>query len=285
MAAGTCQAADLDTIVLDKSSDWVLDYAKERCSLIRTFGEGDYAVRLQIDSFGDLHELRVVAAGSALPRLPGGADMIKLQLTPDAKPRELLVQEGDAGDMRGVSFRFSFVPEKDLPGWVRLTQEERYRIFREQLVHQPAYEAGTKTMLFIFDGGRRRIELRSGSMAAPMKALRDCVGDLHRSWGLDPVQEATLSRPAMLTDRTRRAFYRAFPSGMQRRGLNAFVPVRVAVDATGKAGECVVQLDNMHEDFRKAVCDRLSADFMPALDAAGKPVASYFTVTVSFFSG
>jgi hypothetical protein len=44
-------AADAPRI-LAPVSDWTLDFADERCSLIREFADGDDRIRLQIDSFG-----------------------------------------------------------------------------------------------------------------------------------------------------------------------------------------------------------------------------------------
>lgn len=276
------RAADLDTIVLPKSSDWVLDYAAERCSLIRTFGEGENSARLQIDSFGSLHGLRLMVAGTVLPRLPGGPDEIKVQLTPDPEARELMALQGTAGDVGAVSFGMMFLPDVDDTRGERMSQAERYARLKPQIIYQDQFAAATNSLLIILDGGRRKIELRTGTMSAPLNALRDCVRDLQKSWGLDPVQEETLLRPPLVRDDVMKRFVSKFPSRMIRDSQNAFVPVRINVDAAGKPGECVVQLEGIPEAFRKAVCEGLSHDFDPALDANGTPVPSIFSTLVNF---
>lgn len=275
-------AADLDTLVLEKSSDWVLDYAEERCSLIRTFGDGSNAVRLQIDSYGNPDSLRLMVAGTALPRLSGGPDTIKVQLTPDTQPREVAVLQGTAGDVGAVSFSLRFLPGFDNRAVYRMDQDEQRAFFKQQLPQRDSFEKATNTVLLILDSGHRRIELKTGGMAAPLNALRDCVRSLQQSWGLDPVQDEALSRHVRVRDGVAQNFVRKFPSNMLRNGYNAFVPVRISVDAAGKAGECVVQLEDIADDFRRAVCQGLEQDFDPALDANGTPVPSIFRTFVIY---
>jgi hypothetical protein len=51
LAAASAATAQ-ETLALGPSSDWILDYADERCMLFRVFGEGREEVRLRIDSYG-----------------------------------------------------------------------------------------------------------------------------------------------------------------------------------------------------------------------------------------
>ena len=64
--------------------------------------------------------------------------------------------------------------------------------------------------------------------------------------------------------------------------MNAFVPVRVMVDAEGDVSDCVVQSEGIDEAFTDAVCDGLARGYEPALDAHGSPVASVFPTSVIY---
>jgi hypothetical protein len=68
-------------------------------------------------------------------------------------------------------------------------------------------------------------------------------------------------------------------------GTNAFVPVRVMVNAAGRATQCVVQIEGIDEEFQDAVCDGLAHGYEPALDADGKPVASIYQTSVYYLIG
>jgi TonB family protein len=62
------------------------------------------------------------------------------------------------------------------------------------------------------------------------------------------------------------------------------VHFRLSVDARGKVSDCHIQRSTRPEGFDEAVCEVLMhrARFKPALDAEGKPMASYYINTVRF---
>jgi hypothetical protein len=69
---------------------------------------------------------------------------------------------------------------------------------------------------------------------------------------------------------------------MMRNGAGAYVPVRVMVDAEGKATSCVVQEQGIDKDFTDATCQGLRRIYRPALDAAGRPIDSVFHTAVIY---
>jgi hypothetical protein len=108
------------------------------------------------------------------------------------------------------------------------------------------------------------------------------MDNLQSSWGLDPAQQNALTRLTVPKPSTVRRVQRRYPSSMVVSGTNAFVPVRVMVDAAGKATQCVVQSAGIDEAFRDAVCDGLAKGYEPARDAGGNPVASVFSTSVIY---
>jgi hypothetical protein len=173
---------------LEPSSTWVLDYADERCSLLRSFGSGDDSISLQIDSFGSWNEFRVTVSDKVVPRSKKPAGTGGFRLTGDPEDREAPLLQGTLGETRvpAVSFGMGFIPYGDEERLAKATGEEQWRLKFEILKPRPEFERTVDTIRVIFDRGAP-IDLHVGSMADPLAAMRTCIDDLYRSWGIDPV--------------------------------------------------------------------------------------------------
>ncbi len=297
LQAGPVHAAD-DPRVLAPVSDWTLDFADERCSLIREFADGDDTIRLQIDSFGPRPGYRVMLSGDLVPG-SDAARMTELRVgySADTRARERLTMfVGRFGDKNAVVFGRGFLPEggsDDAGGSARAFERSVTHVTLDFKLRDP-------------------LRLDTGSMAAPFAAMERCVDDLLASWGIDPAVHRALARPPSMAVRTgpsERAFRtnehggeRVFelieragetvaepgrPGPADRRAQafarNAYysgnlVPVRVMIDASGQPTACVVQVANISEAFRRSACESLAGPYEPALDAAGQPVASFIQV-------
>jgi hypothetical protein len=284
--------------VLSPTSDWTLDFADERCSLIREFADGDETMRLEIVSFGPRPGYRVTLSGG----LVAGSDAAPLVeyrvgYSPDTSERERMqTMAGKLGGANAVAFGNGFLPAS----WTATSLQETDAAVR-------AFERGITHMTVEFRN-RRRFQLATGSMAAPFAAMRRCVDDMIASWGVDPVAYRALSRLPwrdLGSDRGDRVFTGAEPPALTRRSGEPVgaderlgptdrrartiasyanhsaraIPVRVMVDADGQATACVVQVATA-EEFRQRACEGLMGAYQPALDAAGRPVASVFQVEI-----
>jgi hypothetical protein len=296
LQSGPTAAADGPRI-LPASSDWALDFAEERCSLIREFGEGDDKIRLQIDAFGPSHGYRVMLSGGLVPG-SDAARMTELRVgySPDSAERErFTLFVGKFGEDNAVSFGRGFLPDLPQPA------ADPAGAFQRSVTHM--------TLEFKL---RKPLQLNTGSMAAPFAAMHRCVDDLIASWGIDPTQHRARSRPplvALTDERGERAFRateqggepvlelfeqagepateRAYTGAAERRArtIAAYayrsgerLPVRVMIDAAGQPTACVVQVAVADEAVRQKVCGRLKGPYQPALDAAGQPMASFVQV-------
>ncbi|WP_126172939.1 hypothetical protein [Altericroceibacterium xinjiangense] len=102
------QAAARETVV-EPASKWVLNYAPERCSLIRIFGIEDETLRFELESFGGRRFYRALLAGRPVPRTSDPAGAIKLRLQePNFRRTDAL--HGSANDIPAVSFLIEFAP-------------------------------------------------------------------------------------------------------------------------------------------------------------------------------
>lgn len=266
---------------LAPTTDWLLDYAEERCTLHRGFGERDNALTLRIDWYGPRSSSRVLLIGASVPELSQVMTRLTHRFTPDSQDRESSGLNGHAGDLPAVSFSTRFLPYDQV-------LDEESRSYTEALERaaairppQPDFERQVRSLEIKFANGKA-IDLALGSMAQPLAAVRSCLDNLETAWGLDPAQQASLTRLAVPKVSTVRRVQSRYPARMVRAGTNAFVPVRLMIDAKGKPSDCVVQAEVIDEEFKDAVCDGLAKGYEPALDAQGNPVASVYHTSVIY---
>jgi hypothetical protein len=286
-------AADGDVRSLPASSVWALDFADERCSLIREFSDGEDTVRLQIDSYGLGPGYQVMISGGPVVG-SASAPLVEFRVgySPDTGERGWMrTIAGKFGSDDAVSFGPGFLPDAPYPQASGSAAADEFgREFQRDLAY----------MTVEFRRGEA-FRLETGSMAEPLKVMRECVDDLVASWGLDPAQQRTLSRPPMLLDvpqgyvriavdveddrpgYTERRYQAILEGQAQRRTApvpaGGFpVPLRVMIDATGQATACVVQVASASEAYRRSACKTYAGPYQPALDADGQPVASFIQV-------
>lgn len=273
------QNAQAAETALEPLEKWVLSYAEDSCRLARAFGTKDDKIVLVLDQYmpagifdlsligkrlGRFEVNRVSLVATFGPGLPAGEahDALTGTVGPDHTTilmlggRDLLNRHG----VKGAS-------------------DELFSTTKEQ--------EATVTELHIAMG-TRRILLRTGSMASPLVAMRSCMADLVKAWGLDPAQqEALTKRPVPVSSLTKWLTPNDYPKGSLSIGASAIVRFRIMVGADGLPTKCAVQQATMSPDFVKLTCDLLMrrARFTPALDHDGKPVASFYTNSVRWLAG
>ena len=282
LAAAPLSADAPSPLVLQPATGWSVDYADERCSLMRTFGEGEQSIRLQVDSFGNPYRYRLLLVGKPLPHSAVRATgSIRYRLSPDSEPRQTATLEGRSNDLAAISFDSLFGPEFDWDSYTDATDAGRDSVRAQFLAGLGAYREKVDAIT-LYMRGDHMIELRLGRMTAPIAALETCIDDMYKSWGLDPAQTRALERPPVPISATVRNLQRRYPSDMILSGTNAYVPVRVMVDASGKPTGCAVQVQSVDAAFKEAVCAGMARGFEPALDSDGRPVAAMFQTAVLF---
>ena len=132
---------------------------------------------------------------------------------------------------------------------------------------------------------RQPFVLETGSLGGPLAAMRKCTDELLGHWGIDVAKHATLSRRATpKTDPRHWVKPSDYPSTMIMDGRRAIVHFRVNIDVGGKPTACHIQQSTRPKAFDDAVCKAImrNAEFEPALDAEGAPIATYWLNTVTF---
>ena len=280
---------------LQPTSQWVVDYADDSCRLIRMFGDGNDETKLVLESIAP-GQLTMVASGKPL-QAPSDAINIATEFLPVQQkpffgtPARLANQipavlwnnvqltanfefDGHETPSSLLMVTSSAKPKADQKPAETISKEQR-KVERDAFL--------SKTMeLEIKAPQEPAIELETGSLLEPMKALDQCDRDLLQHLGLDLTVQDKIARPVWST--TWWIDPSSYPTTRIMMGEEASVTVRALVDAAGKITACSAHSQYDAPDFNKAVCASLvkNAVLQPAQLADGTKVPSYFTQHVIF---
>ena len=278
VASVPTSAADQPVISLARTSKWEIKYNPDSCQLLAGFGSSEQRVIFVLtrEQPGDWFDLQLFGR----PLKYGETDMpVELTFEPDGKPTK----------NRGISLTMSGgekLPVVRLHG-LRLDGWDDWK--HPELIRPvtPARESAITAIGFKPAGGKR-YRLETGSMGAPMAAVRSCTDDLIKTWGYDPAVEASLQRrPAPIGSPASWLRTEDYPTKSLAQGHNGLVRYRLDVDPAGMPIGCRVLYRTNPDEFADTTCKLLvqRARFAPALDGAGKPVKSFYTGDVRWMAG
>lgn len=250
--AGALQAAP-GAKLLAPSSKWRVDYAKDMCVLLRTFGEGSDKVTVGFKPapMSDQLELMVVkpAGGNARPAV-GKAS----------------IGFGTAAPPIQASFMSTIAKGVALV---------RMDLSRRQLEPLKA-----NAPLGISVRNRVNIVVDPQQFATAMEAVGKCERDLLRTWGMD---EATLAAVTTRPKPIRSFEAHDYPDDALRLGHVGINSARVAIGADGSVTECKIVEPSGVPSLDKQTCVGLvKRGYAPARDANGKALPSVTFVRVTW---
>lgn len=277
---------------LQPSTPWVLDYAENSCRLIRSFGLGDTKTVLGLESESP-DEVDMLAVGKPLET---SLLLVPARLLPvQQKPiKGSSLQSADKGEPAVLWSRVTLLPD-DLAEKLQKRAEERRAkpgvrpppldLAEEAQIRAKHQEfASSATELEIMPRVNRPVVLETGSFGQAIKAFDKCGRDSLRDWGVDPDLEEKIVRPVWAPDPSKWFSASDYPAGMQFRGEESVVKVRLLVDASGNPTKCTSLSHFKERAFNDAVCAIFMkrAHFEPAELADGTKVPSYYTNTITF---
>lgn len=269
------------------ASKWAMEYADDSCRLIRNFSDGGDEITLAIERFAPGPVSAIGLAGKTLQVWPkaeetsysfgrdGAPAKSPLQLSALADGRTAYVMT--AVSMTGTGMpaapaQMSFGPPPAGARGAPPSVPTLAALQKDELARAAAVDT-----LSIRSAFKEPMEFELGPMADAVRAMQQCTNELVTHWGVDPQANLSLSRPVMPADPA--AFGKALflEKWMMGAGKTSFVRYRLAVDGEGKPTHCTVLTASAPQQFRDDLCAALSSvSFLPALDAAQKPVPSYF---------
>lgn len=267
---------------LAPSSKWHVNYAPDSCRLARAFGTGDEEVVLLLDRFQPGPHVHMTLVGQPV-KVRSDNRRITLRFGPNDPPfdKQFTPATINGGKAALVLSGRLYISGYD-PSWAeREGEDDGTGSLR---VVDPALYGAIKDLELRIPG-KQAIVLETGSMLDAERALGACTDDLLRGWNIDVTAHRTLSRRVAPVGSPGKWMNSSdYPVDMWVRGNQGLVFFRLVVDAEGKPASCHIQQSTRPQAFEDAVCKGIMkrASFTPALDAAGKPIASYYLNSVRF---
>ena len=261
------------------STPWNIDYADDSCALRRKFDTADRTVTLEMRQFAPGDGFEVTLASKTVTMRDWET---KVRFIPDVKPRKiehplLLNYPGGISAVRWSDSLFGYdEPGDNIANKPPPTLDEAAYKMREASIRG----------LEISGALGKPIVLQFGEMHAAMVGMRTCIDELVTHWGIDAIAQKTLTRRAQAVDQGvwARVLQANYPSALLQAGKSGRVGVRMIVGADGKPTSCHIQSVIQDVIFGQTACNGMmkAARFEPALDSAGKPIASYYLTRVIY---
>lgn len=281
LTPGIARADTPEPLILEPSSAWNVNYADDSCRLARTFSANSETVAFIADQFEPGPILQVLVAGKVF-RLYAG--------------RKVTAAFGPSGAKttisRATDATFGKFGPAVMVGPIRLVRKESETATSAVTSGAlAAVEAATPEQeraisWFELDrGSGRPVRFALGPMHEAMKAMRACTDELLTHWGIDAAAHRSLSRRAIPTGNPGKWVSNSdYPAHLVDRGIQGLIQFRLSIDAAGKVSGCAIQQSTRPAEFDKKVCQIMvqRARFDPALDAAGRPIASYWRSSFRF---
>lgn len=262
---GIASAAAKPPVSLAKTSKWEINYDEDSCSLFAKFGTGKQETILKLTRFQPGTYFDLTLYGGLFRTLD---DTLPLEIgfVPAFGSTRQMGTAGTSGNKLPLAIFTSL----RLDGW-------NYRDNAKPPAITPQQEAAITAIEFKRLGQSHRLE--TGSMGAPMQAMRACLTNLIEHWGFDSNVQLNLSQLATPLDNPGDWVRSSdFPLASIERGHNGLVQFRLDLDEAGQVGGCRVLFRTSPDDFADLTCKLLQkrARMSAALDAAGKPVKSFY---------
>jgi hypothetical protein len=255
---------------LKPASKWVMRHQDDSCRLVRLFGEDENKMMLVLTRFGPGSRFRMTLAGEPV-RIHSDRRPLKVQFGAHEREQKVPYALGEAGGLPALVA----IKQVRIDGVAKATKANRLRKKRYAMIE----------FLKVRVGQKRPVVLETGSLKGPIGAMHACVREMMAGWGID------VERHKARTERTRPIGKTEnwildddYPADMLKQKQPAMINFRLSVNEKGEATACHIQQTTRPQKFDDAVCNALikRASFTPALDADGKPMASYWRSQVRF---
>jgi TonB family protein len=272
---GAAAAKEREPEPLARVGKWLVNYDRDACHLAAQFGEGKRAVIAQFTRYqpGDTFDLALIGNRFNLREAQVEG---KVDFGISARPAEVSGLHGNVGKMKAV-----FLRSLRFDGW---ESKEEFDVPARLAPEQEARITGAVVAM----RGARPFRLEFGSLEKPLVQMRLCMDNLVKSWGYDPVQQATALRPvSAITSPAKWLSSSDYPMNAVTNGHNGLVQFRLDVDPEGKVAGCFILSRTSPDDFADITCRAMTrrARLQPALDAQGKPMRSYYVSKVIWLAG
>ncbi len=291
---GAANPASAAPMRLEPTSGWELREYDDKCRMIRDFGTGENALTLWIDKGGPGPGLNLTLIGRPV-RSPYGA-YVRVGFAPGPPvDRNFITASSSKGrpvlGLFGVQ-PVSLLAEPAPENTAAATQDEE----SVDLLQAAAAEYAAEDILKKRYAAITALEL-SGAVIDPITLELDrvlpmaddlfkCAAALSRRLSRDPAAEGGLAKGVRTVDEAiwARKIQENYPRHLWQSEQQGTVAVRLTVNKEGRATFCEVTGFSGPASFNETACLELlrHAQFSPAMDAAGNPVASFYSTRITY---
>jgi hypothetical protein len=268
-------------------SNWMVDGGEDSCRMMRDFGDGDDRVILLLTQWAPGKSFSMVVAGKPVRRFAADRP-VEVQFSDPAGPlgtRQEHPAAGTLGDQRNALI-FSEIyltprPPEDAP----LAADGLYGTAAPML---PAAAIAAADRIELIQG-RDRLRLSPNRLGDALKVFDACSQTRLADWGLDPEAHRTMIRSpeALNFDDLSKRIARYYPLVARMRGEQGNLHMHMLVDEQGRATDCTIIAASETNSITTNACEQFTSEglFLPALDANGKPMKSFYTTSILFRMG
>ncbi len=280
-------------LVVEPSGSWNVDYGKETCRLARIFGEGENRHAIFFEQWGPDSGFSFTAAGPGFKRFKGGRTT-EWRVFEGHEPRETQPMTGDLNSI-GPALIYSGLSleegqeDHDPTKRGELKEKDEQKQDKERKP-MPALdiEFASKAKFIALKQGKREVLLNTGPLDEAFAVLNDCAANLITEWGLDLEEHKTMTRAAQWTNQAKvvRRIIDNYPRTAFNRGEQGIMQMRVNIDESGAVTQCTIGKATDTQYLNSPACGPMQqAEFEPALDKDGKPMASYYRTNIIYRIG
>jgi TonB family protein len=261
---------------LAPKSGWNIDYAEDKCSLIREFSEGEHDLTLRIEQTLPEPFYNLMLIGQLAGKTRGTT--MRITFGPSETPSERSFLKGEIAENDTPFILMHGIHLSSVPGNAKQGEFAVVEVGPEREV--------AISELTLERGLRSPITLRIGSMHEPLNAMRTCVADLVALLKLDESGLAQISkRPKPVNQQEVAEFMlERYPQKMLQEGKAGSVQVRLTVDKKGKPTHCQIATSDRPAVFDDYVCFGLlkTAEFEPARGPDGEARFGFWQTKVTY---
>ncbi len=272
-------------VLLKPISPWNIDYGESRCRLGRLFGSQTERHAIFFEQGSPSRSFTLTAGGPKLKRLSRAGHIDIGMESDEPMARYERVARAELGEFGPAVIMQRLVihdgPVDDQPTYAEESgSEERERRPRLRLDESEA-EAINRIVL---KRGKRVVSFETGNMKAPFEALNECARNLLYIWGLDAETHDLYTPVSWINARTVvKRIQGRYPSTALRKGEQGIFRMRVIVEPDGSVSGCHIDNATKTEKLQSPACQEMQrAKFLPALDAQGQPMRSYYMTSITY---